>query len=217
MSIGTTVVDPLQAGPADEDLARETQAGSLTAFEALTFRYERRIYRFAKRFGLGEADLAEVTQDTFVSAYRGMAAFDCRRSFRAWLFAIARRKCLDRLRSFRREPPTAECLELVHEETPSDTLLRQEAEQGLWTMARRALSPRQFEVLWLRYAEDLEMSEIACVLGLTIAHVKVLLFRARREMLAVLKTPDRVWFPLGGRPASAAYAYAAALPTKARP
>jgi len=58
---------------------------------------------------------------------------------------------------------------------------------SFWTiyppaLARRCLSAVQFQALWLRYAEDLELAEIARVLGKTRIHVKVLLFRARKTL-----------------------------------
>jgi len=50
-------------------------------------------------------------------------------------------------------------------------------EGGLWREAERILSPRQYEALWLRYAEDLRASEIAAVTGMSEANVRVTLHR----------------------------------------
>ena len=53
----------------------------------------------------------------------------------------------------------------------------------------RALLPEgQFQALWLRYAEDMRVAQIARVLGKTQTHVKVLLFRARRKLAVELES-----------------------------
>jgi RNA polymerase sigma-70 factor (ECF subfamily) len=169
-----------QAGT-DEELAREAQAGSLSSFEELVYRYEVRIYRFVANSCRNDNDAQDVTQQTFVNAYLKIAQFDVARSFATWLFTIARRKCIDRHRANR---PAAEeqTVELVEEEDPSTLLARREAGEDLWRLARCALPELQFQALWLRYAEDMNMGEIARVLRKTQTHVKVLLFRARTVM-----------------------------------
>src|SRR5580692_2625739 len=86
----------------DEELARQSQAGSLVAFEELVRRYERRIYGFIFQSCRRHADARELTQDAFVRAYQAIAQFDSRRAFAPWLFTIARRKCIDH---FRLAPP----------------------------------------------------------------------------------------------------------------
>ena len=79
---------------ADEDLARQSQAGSLEAFEELVSRYEHRLYAFAMQWRHNPSEAREVTQDAFVRAFQALAQFDARRSFAPWLLAILRRKCV---------------------------------------------------------------------------------------------------------------------------
>lgn len=170
----------------DEELARQTQAGSLEAFEELVFRYQGRIYRFVRNFCRGDADSREVTQDSFVRAYQAIAQFDPRQSFAGWLFAIARRKCIDHHRSARpisdSTPPEA-----ADDNDPAAQLARREESENLWRIARRHLPEIQFQALWLRYVDDLDVAGIARALGKTRTHAKVLLFRARQVLAAKLK------------------------------
>lgn len=70
--------------------------------------------------------------------------------------------------------------EAVEEINPADLFAQQEDRQILWQLARQCLTENQFQALWLRYAEDMEVRQIAQVLGKTRVHVKVLLFRARQ-------------------------------------
>ncbi|MBE0543296.1 MAG: RNA polymerase sigma factor [Verrucomicrobia bacterium] len=175
----------------DEELARQAQAGSASGFEELVRRYENRIYRFVVNQCRTPADAQEVTQDAFVSAAAHLHNFDPARSFATWLFTIARRKCIDRQRANRRHlgVPNAAAADLMDADDPAELLARHEARQNLWRLARRVLPELQFQALWLRYAEDLSVADIARVLGKTSVHVKVLLFRARTVLARELEQP----------------------------
>lgn len=174
----------------DEELARQAQAGSASGFEELVRRYENRIYRFVVNQCRTPADAQEVTQDAFVSAAAHLHDFDPARPFATWLFTIARRKCIDRQRANRRHlgVPTA-AADFMDADDPAELLARHEAGQNLWRLARRVLPELQFQALWLRYAEDLSVADLARVLGKTSVHVKVLLFRARTVLAHELEQP----------------------------
>ena len=166
----------------DEELARQTQAGSFDAFEQLVYRYEDRVHAFVSQFCRNRADARELTQDTFVTAFQKMEQFDARRRFAAWVFTIARRKCIDRHRT---AAPVADDLasdqpEPSDDPDPAEALARREDGQNLWRLARERLGENQFQALWLHYAEDLDVAQIAHVLRKTRVHVKVMLFRARQ-------------------------------------
>jgi len=170
----------------DEDLARQSQAGDLAAFEELVRRYENRIYAFVFQSCGHDADAREVTQDTFVRAFAAIAQFDPRRPFAAWLFTIARRKGIDCFRA--RIPGGGQAApEELDADDPAELLARREEAQDLWRRARAWLPDGQFQALWLRYAEDMDIAHIARVLGKTQTHVKVLLFRARHKLAAELE------------------------------
>jgi len=171
----------------DEKLAGQAQAGSLSDFEELVHRYEWRIFRFVANSFRNLADAQEVTQETFVSAYLNLQQFDVNRSFATWLFIIARRKCIDRHRAAR--PATGEEIpELTDLADPAALMMQREAEQDLWATARRSLPELHFHALWLKYAEEMSIQQIARVLRKTQVHVKVLLFRARTRLARELES-----------------------------
>ena len=165
----------------DEELARQTQAGYLAAFEQLVYRYEGRIYGFILNSGHRDADAREITQDAFVRAFQAIGQYDPGRAFSPWLFTIARRKCVDHHRSAS-PPAEAHLAEEPDLNDPAELLAREEDRRDLWRLARRRLAKPQFQALWLRYVEDLSVAEIARVLRKTQTHVKVLLFRARHTL-----------------------------------
>jgi RNA polymerase sigma-70 factor (ECF subfamily) len=175
---------------ADEQIARAAQGGSMPSFEELVGRYEARIHRFVSHRCRNESDAQEVTQDVFVAAFRGLDRFDPGRSFATWLFTIARRKCIDYSRS--RRAMTHEVLpELADDTHPGAQLAQREADADLWRTARAVMSEAQYDALWLRCAEDMELAEIARAMKLTRTHVKVLLFRARLKLERALPAQPR--------------------------
>jgi RNA polymerase sigma-70 factor, ECF subfamily len=186
-SVGFETVSDELPTISDEELARETQAGSLGAFEVLVFRYEHRVLAFVSQFCRNTADARDVTQDTFVKAFQSISQFNSRRTFAPWLFTIARRKCIDRHRS---APVEADAVapNLTDDIDPSILAARREDGQDLWRLARQRLSVNQFQALWLHYAEDMEVAQIAQALGKTRVHVKVILFRARQILARELKS-----------------------------
>ena len=171
----------------DEELARQAQAGSLASFEELVYRHEGRLFRFLARCCACPADAADLTQETFVAAYLNLGRYNPAQSFATWLFVIARRKHVDYLRA--RRPAAAEPLapEPRDEDDPAELLARREGAEALWRWAQSVLAPVQFQALWLKYAEEMSVAEIALVLRRTRIHVKVILFRARSTLASRLE------------------------------
>jgi RNA polymerase sigma-70 factor (ECF subfamily) len=176
-------VDTGTRSESDEELARLTQAGSLEAFETLVSRYEQRIYAFAMQWRGNPTEAREVTQDTFVRAFQAIAQLNCSLSFAPWLFAIARRKCIDSFRSrrfFDSEPPPDQ----PDFNDPSELMAREEDRENIWQVARRHLPDTQFQALWLRYVEEMNIPGVARTMGKSQIAVRVLLFRARQALAA---------------------------------
>jgi RNA polymerase sigma factor (sigma-70 family) len=169
----------------DEELARRSQASDWASFDELVRRFEARIYGFAVRCCGQDEAAREVTQETFVSVHQHLNSFDPSLSFATWIFTIARRKCIDRQR--KRWRFTNEIPERSDGEDPSSLLADSDDAAQLWRTARRVLSDAQFQSLWLHYAEDLGLREVAKVTRRTQTHVKVLLFRARKILARELQ------------------------------
>ena len=169
----------------DEELAREAQGGSLESFEELVRRYETQLYRFLARTCRNDADGADLTQETFMTAHTKLERYNPAQSFATWLFTIARRKCIDHLRA-RRPVGDEAAVELLDENCPAEIAARRDEQADLWQRARAILSDVQFQAVWLKYVEDLSVAEIAGVLRRTQTHVKVILFRARTALAVAL-------------------------------
>lgn len=192
MQLASTTLDPIilaASAPTpmlapQAQLAQRARDGSLEAFEELVRLYEGRIYGFLHRH-LGNAhDAQDITQETFVRAWRAMNRFDPTRDFAAWVFVIARRAAANHFRARK-----------VHDELPEDLAceptegMAGDESAALWSAARK-LKPNHYEALWLRYAEGFSVKETARVMGLSVIHVKVILHRARKELARHLKPED---------------------------
>ncbi|HOW67862.1 MAG TPA: sigma-70 family RNA polymerase sigma factor [Candidatus Paceibacterota bacterium] len=163
-----------------EELAGQCQAGCRDAFELLVRQYADRIFHFILRWSGNHADAQDLTQETFLKAYRSIHRFDTTCSFTAWIFTIARNTAINHCQRTPRFDPLPE----DHRSSapdPAEQLEVSDAQSSLWTVARR-LKKKQYEALWLRYGEDLDLTEIARVMRTNTLHVRVLLHRARREL-----------------------------------
>lgn len=195
MSNALPVVEPLRgatAVSADDGLdalVRRAQAGDLEAFTGLLEHFQTRVFHFVVRMLHNAHDAEEVTQDTFVKAWRHLGGFRPGRSFSTWLFTIARRTALNHLRGRRPMEEFTEQTELragPRTESPRDDLVDREHADSVWALARR-LKPQQYEVLWLCYGEGFSVTEIARIMNTNSIRVRVLLHRARKRMAEWLK------------------------------
>jgi RNA polymerase sigma-70 factor, ECF subfamily len=158
-------------------------AGEEEAFARLVEACAGRLFNFLLRFARNSHDAEDLAQETFLKAYRNLGRFDPSRPFLPWLFTIARRTALNHLRSVR---PTEELSEdLVAGESglgAVEALAARDDSDRLWRLARR-LKPRQYQALWLRYGEGLELTEVAGIMRTNAIYLKVILHRARRALL----------------------------------
>ncbi len=163
----------------DEEIASRAAAGSAGAFEELVFRYNARLCHFLRHKTQTDQDVEDLAQETFLKAFRNLGRFDPRRKFSTWLYTIAVRQAINR---YRRQKPREESPEFrSHELDPQEALIRKERSQNLWHQAS-TLPPQEYEALWLRYAEDMSVKDVAKVLKKRPLTVRVLLHRARLNL-----------------------------------
>jgi len=181
--------------PADADHAyvQATLRGDLRAFEALVERHRDVVVRVAARV-VGREEAEDVSQDAFLRAFHRLPRFRADASFRAWLLQIAHNAALDHLNRRRPEP-----VEDVGED-PERAVTRLPAErlESRERMARlerklRGLSPEGRVALVLRDVEGLSYEEIAEITDAPLGTVKVRLFRARRDLIEMLRRNTYDW------------------------
>ena len=149
------------------------------AFERLYERNVEGVYRYALGM-LGEAaDAEDVTQTTFLNAYRAYKSGTRPDKPHSWLIAIAHNVCRQRFRQAQRRPR-----EVAFDERIGDPETLEPAAPSAEDL-RRALSqlpPNQRSALVMRELEGCSYNEIAGVLGVSVSALETLLFRARRSL-----------------------------------
>ena len=170
----------------DEELAAAAQAGSRRSFEELVHRYTHRLYYFLRPKMSTRQDTEDLVQETFLKTYRNISRFDSTYKFSTWLYTTAARLVISFYRKRQVSEPVLE--NPTSTPDPQDQAIAAEKARDLWDMARK-LQPQQYQALWLRYAEDLSLKEIASVMKKNQVHVRVLLHRARSNLIKKLN-PD---------------------------
>ncbi|MDQ6749827.1 MAG: RNA polymerase sigma factor [Actinomycetota bacterium] len=126
-------------------------------------------------------DAAEAVQQTFLSAYRDLTASSKEIALRAWLFAIARNRCLSMLR-VRREHADVEVAEPATEGLAVEVARREDLRELLGDLSR--LPEDQRAAIVLAEIGSLGHGEIGDVLGCSREKVKALVFQARSSLAA---------------------------------
>jgi RNA polymerase sigma-70 factor (ECF subfamily) len=181
------------------------KAGDQAAFEAIVRRYERQIYSFIYRM-MGDADDAyDLTQDSFVKAYKALGRTSEDLNVSAWLHRIASNACLDVLRRRQRlrwlswESARHDHLLLsAPADDPERAAIGQETRLTVQRVLDR-MSNRHRLALLLREYEGLSCAEIGAVMGLSRSAVKSMLFRARDEFRRILAALDASATPVDRR------------------
>jgi RNA polymerase sigma-70 factor (ECF subfamily) len=141
---------------------------------------------FAYRLG-SRADAEDLTQETFLRAFKAWSRFDpARAGMRTWLLSIARNLLIDhyRARAVRPEQAMPEGLD----PQASDDELNLGLDPAL-ANALAQLGEREREIIALRFGGDLSGPEIAELTGLTLANVQQILSRSLRRLRGELESP----------------------------
>jgi RNA polymerase sigma factor (sigma-70 family) len=160
------------------DQAPTTVAAS---FEALYRTSADAVYAYAASLLRDRSAAEEVTAAAFERAFRKQRSFDPRRGTqRAWLFGIARNAALDELR--RRKRAAEAPAPVAASEPAPDEAAELAAQRDAVRVALHQLSPRDRELIALKYHADLSHAEIAAVLGVSPSNAGTLLHRAMTKL-----------------------------------
>jgi RNA polymerase sigma factor (sigma-70 family) len=163
----------------DERLVEQVRRGNEGAFEAIYDRHHRSILAFCRHM-LASADEAEdAVQQTFISAYDALIADARDIRLKAWLYTIARNRCLSILRARREQPSDVDDVPVAG---LSDQV-QQRAELRELLGDVRGLPVEQRAALVLSELGDLSHAEVGAIVGCEVAKVKSLVFQARSSLI----------------------------------
>jgi RNA polymerase sigma-70 factor (ECF subfamily) len=183
----------------DEALfVRYRERGDLEAFARLYDRYATSVYRFLVRLLRDSAAAEDVAQHAFLRIHEGRHSFDERRSFRTWMFTIARRLAANWLERHGSSGP-GDTLEELPDPLPSPerrAIARDEARA--LERALRMLAREDAEVLLLSRYEELSYEEIGEVVGCSPDAAKMRVHRALKRLAERIVTDLRPTRKPGG-------------------
>lgn len=165
----------------DPRTVQQARAGDLRAFEELVRLYQAEVFRFAWHLTRDRTLAEDVTQDTFLRAFRFINGYRGTQRFGSWLFAIARNCSMDGLR---KRGTIAEHDGREQRVTP-DASTRAELDAAL-----AAVSAEHRDAFLLVEVFGLSYQEAADVLGVAVGTVKSRMFRARRALCAAIAVDD---------------------------
>ena len=186
----------------DEHLVVSILAGNRELFSVLVDRYKRGIANFIGASVRSSADVADLTQETFLRAYAHLGTFNPELGkFSTWVYHIARNVVRTFLgKSLRRLPTTdlgeersleSALPDLSAEADPAGGVLRAEAEAEV-RAALAELPERTRTVLALRFYENMDYQTIATTMGLSLGNVKTLIHRGKLALAHKLKEREEV-------------------------
>ncbi len=189
----------------DAELLQRLLGGDETAFSELVLRYQTTLVKVARYYVATQASAEDVAQDTWIAVLRGIERFEGRSSFKTWLLRI----CANRARTTGvREHRTIPTDPLEHGPTVAsnrfdvgggwrtapvpftdDLEFRLDSAALLASVhgAIASLPDQQQSVVTLRDVEGLSTTEVAQILGLSEANVRVILHRGRARVRGAIE------------------------------
>jgi len=178
--------------PTDQQLVERVQKGDKRAFDLLVLKYQFKLQAIVGRFIRDIDEVADVTQEAFIKAYRAIPNFRGDSQFYTWLYRIAVNTAKNHLVSKTRRPITADIdiadaeqlannEHFVDEVSPENELLGLELQRVI-DSALGALPEDLRNALTLREFDGLSYEDIAAVMDCPVGTVRSRIFRARESI-----------------------------------
>ncbi|MFA5934367.1 MAG: RNA polymerase sigma factor [Candidatus Paceibacterota bacterium] len=181
--------------PNDNNLIYRYLDGDENSFSLIVDTYLKSILNFSYKLVGNKKDAEDITQEVFLKVWKSLKKFDIEKSFKTWIFAIARNTCIDFLRK-KNEIPFSKfdneegdnILEdnLIDKELLPDEVFVGGENKKLIEDVLSKLSFIQKEVIILRYMNDLNFNEISEILNIPLNTIKSHHNRALIKMKGIL-------------------------------
>jgi len=182
-------------GREDDLLLVRVAGGDQAALAKIIDRHGRGLRLFAARLLGSQSDAEDIVQDVFVAVWKHAGRFDPTKGRAStWLYRIAANRCIDarRRRSFRAFIGLEAMVDEPADEEPSaDQKVGARQELAIARAGLKALPERQRMALLLRAVADMDVPEIAAVMGTSTGSAEQLLVRGRRALREHMALADK--------------------------
>lgn len=176
----------------DQRLVVRAQQGDKRAFDVLVLKYQQRIASVVSRYLRDQDEVADVSQEAFIKAYRALANFRGDAQFYTWLYRIAINTAKNHLVAKSRRPPNtdkdindgefSENSVVLEAEDQPEALLARDQLQAVILAAVDDLQEDLRTALMLREFDGLSYEEIAEIMACPVGTVRSRIFRARETI-----------------------------------
>jgi RNA polymerase sigma-70 factor (ECF subfamily) len=175
--------------PTDHQLVLRVQKGDKRAFDLLVLKYQYKLQAIVGRFIRDTDEVADVTQEAFIKAYKALPKFRGDSQFYTWLYRIAINTAKNYLVSRSRRPANTDIdvedaeqfannNKLIDQESPESSMMTDEL-AAIIKNSLNALPEDLRTALTLREFEGMSYEDIAAVMGCPVGTVRSRIFRAR--------------------------------------
>ena len=181
-----------QNNSVDKQLVERVRRGDKRAFDLLILKYQHKIISIVGRYLGDQNDVQDVSQETFIKAYRAIPNFRGESAFYTWLYRIAVNTAKNHLVSKSRRPPNIDVdiddgefqnnsAVLRDNESPQASLATSQMEQVIFRSIENLPSELRIAVT-LREFDGLSYEEIARIMDCPVGTVRSRIFRAREAI-----------------------------------
>ncbi len=187
VSVKAAIDDPASAD--DRSLVAAFLLGHREAFDEIVRRHQRQVYQVCRRFVGNHEDAADLTQDVFVRAFKGLPRFKGDAALGTWLYRVAVNASLNRVAVKRPETEPIDARPRIDTRAhdPLDRVMRGERAVAV-RAAIRKLPRKQQAALVLRTYQELTHEEIAAIVGSSVGAVKANVFHALANLRRLLQS-----------------------------
>ncbi|MFS0824356.1 RNA polymerase sigma factor [Bacillus sp. 1P02SD] len=158
-------------------------------FRHLYNKYEKQIYKYLIYLSEDKFIAEELTQETFLKAFKSIYSFKGQSKVSTWLFQIAKYTFYSYLRKNKNDEQVADIStfknEITNKETPEDIYLEKEESLGLLTAIKNLKQPQQ-EIVILRIYNELSFKEIGEIFNQSDRWARVNFYRAKSRLVSII-------------------------------
>ena len=180
----------------DVQIVKKILEGDTASFQELVTRYQKQVFAICYRMVRQREEAEDLSQETFIKAYRYLAQYNHEHKFSSWVLKIATNTCIDAIRKKKLDTlPLDEEIKTSQEDVSAERAFIQEEAHREIEKSIAGLPPDYRIVVLLYHHHGQSYQEIADGLDIPMSMVKNRLFRARRILKESLKTlkEETVW------------------------
>lgn len=174
----------------DVEIIESIKKGNTADYSILIDRYKNKSFSMLKRMLKNDFDAEEVLMDCFLKAYNNLSTFKYESKFATWFYRIVYNTALTKLSSVKRkienEMSSVDDLHHLKSDYNADVLVNEDISEIIKKVVNQ-LPPKNAAIITMFYLEEMSTEEISQVLEISVANVKVILYRSRNLLKDIIE------------------------------